>query len=103
VRGLPGTDHFPWVGDTEAVLGEVEEILTGVRHGPEPDPALATVMFHGHRARATETGRGAGRRALAREHLTRFRGHEIDTAEMDSSRRSTGTGTRRALCHPRRA
>ena len=26
---LPGPDHFPWVGDTDAVLDEVEEFVTG--------------------------------------------------------------------------
>jgi hypothetical protein len=62
---LPGTDHFPWVGDTEAVLGEVEEFLTGVGHGPEPDRVLVTVMFRTSWARHGN-GRGAGRRAVAR-------------------------------------
>ena len=33
------------VGDTEAILGEIEEFLTGTRHEREPDRMLATVMF----------------------------------------------------------
>lgn len=33
---LPGADHLPWVGETEALLGEVEEFLTGVRSAPGP-------------------------------------------------------------------
>ena len=37
--------HFPWVGNTDAVLDEIEEFLAGVRHRPEPDRVLATVMF----------------------------------------------------------
>ena len=41
---LPGMDHLPWVGDQDAVLDEVEECLTGVRQGPEPDRVLATVL-----------------------------------------------------------
>ncbi len=32
---LRGDDHFPWVGDIDAPLGEVEEFLTGVCHSPE--------------------------------------------------------------------
>jgi pimeloyl-ACP methyl ester carboxylesterase len=28
---FPGVDHWPWVGDAEAVLTEVEEFVTGVR------------------------------------------------------------------------
>ena len=56
-----GVDHTPWVGDAEAILEEMEEFLTGVRHTPEPDRVLATVLFTdivGATARA-ETGRPA--------------------------------------------
>jgi class 3 adenylate cyclase len=42
---IEGDDHLFFVGDTDAVLGEIEEFLTGVRRGPEPDRALATVLF----------------------------------------------------------
>ena len=42
---LPGIDHLPWAGDSESVLGEIEEFLTGARSAPEPDRVLATVMF----------------------------------------------------------
>ncbi len=42
---LPGIDHQPWAGDSDAVLGEIEEFLTGARSLPEPDRVLATVMF----------------------------------------------------------
>jgi class 3 adenylate cyclase len=42
---LPGADYLPWVGESEALLGEVEEFLTGVRHVPESDRVLATVLF----------------------------------------------------------
>src|ERR1051325_3882473 len=41
---LPGDDHLPFVGDQDAILDEVEEFLTGVRHHIEPDTVLATVM-----------------------------------------------------------
>jgi pimeloyl-ACP methyl ester carboxylesterase len=41
---LGGIDHLPWVGDQDTVLDEVEEFLTGVRQGPEPDRMLATVL-----------------------------------------------------------
>jgi len=41
---LPGNDHLPFVGDQDAILDEVEEFLTGVRHHIEPDTVLATVM-----------------------------------------------------------
>ncbi|MBD0372270.1 MAG: alpha/beta fold hydrolase [Pyrinomonadaceae bacterium] len=42
---LPGQDHLPFVGDQDAILDEVEEFLTGVRHRLEPDRVLATVLF----------------------------------------------------------
>jgi class 3 adenylate cyclase len=42
---LPGDDHPPWFGDSEAVLGEIEEFLTGSRTAVEPDRVLATVLF----------------------------------------------------------
>jgi pimeloyl-ACP methyl ester carboxylesterase len=86
---LPGPDHFPWVGDTDAVLDEVEQFLTGVRRGPEPDRVLATVMFTdivGSTERAVALGDRRWRdllnrhHAVVREQLTRFRGREIDTA-----------------------
>jgi hypothetical protein len=41
---LPGADHLPFVGDQDSILGEVEEFLTGVRHRPQPDTVLATVL-----------------------------------------------------------
>ena len=42
---LPGKDHLPFVGDQEAILDEVEEFLTAVRHRLEDDRVLATVLF----------------------------------------------------------
>ena len=65
---LPGIDHLPWAGDTEAVLGEIEEFLTGARSVPEPDRVLATVMFTdivGSTERAAELGDARWRELLA--------------------------------------
>jgi class 3 adenylate cyclase len=86
---LPGEDHLPWFGDTSALLGEVEMFLTGVRHDPEPDRVLATVLFTdivNATERAAELGDKQWRDLLERHHdliraeLSRFRGREIDTA-----------------------
>ena len=86
---LIGIDHFPWVGDADAVLDEVEEFLTGVRHGPEPDRVLATVMFTdivGSTELAAAVGDRRWRTVLdrfyeeTRKYLTIFRGREVDTA-----------------------
>jgi pimeloyl-ACP methyl ester carboxylesterase len=42
---LAGADHIPWVGDSDALLDDVEEFLTGVRPARPVDRVLATVLF----------------------------------------------------------
>jgi class 3 adenylate cyclase len=42
---LDGVDTLPFLGDSGAVLGEVDEFLTGDRRPPEHDRVLATVLF----------------------------------------------------------
>jgi class 3 adenylate cyclase len=42
---LDGTDHFWWTEDTERILDEIQEFLTGTRPVAEPDRVLATVLF----------------------------------------------------------
>jgi pimeloyl-ACP methyl ester carboxylesterase len=85
---LEGSDHVPWI-DSDQIVDEVEEFLTGVRSGRTPDRVLATVLFTDV---VDSTGRAAalgdrpwrellGRyRALVREQLARFGGVEVDTA-----------------------
>lgn len=108
---LDGADHWPWVGHDEAVA-EIQEFLTGVREGPEPDRAVMTVMFIdivSSTERAAELG---DRRwaalledfyAVVRRELVRFRGKEVDTAgdgffaTFDGPARAIGCG--RALMH----
>ncbi|MBC7929845.1 MAG: alpha/beta fold hydrolase, partial [Rubrivivax sp.] len=84
---LPGEDHLPFVGDQDAILDEVEEFLTGVRHTPEPDRVLATVLFVSiadSPARAAELGEArwqdllARLRAHVRKEVEWFRGREVD-------------------------
>jgi pimeloyl-ACP methyl ester carboxylesterase len=86
---LPGDDHLAWVGDTDGLLDEVEEFLTGVRRAPSPDRVLATVLFTdivGSTERLTQVGDQRWREMLDEHHrlvrreLERYRGHEIDTA-----------------------
>jgi class 3 adenylate cyclase/pimeloyl-ACP methyl ester carboxylesterase len=86
---LPGNDHIPWIGDQDAILDEIAEFLTGVRHQPPDDRALATVLFSDI-VGSTELARTLGDRgwkdllerhhALVRSELVRFRGSEVDTA-----------------------
>jgi class 3 adenylate cyclase len=85
---LAGNDHLPWDGDSHAVLEEVEEFLTGVRHGVEPDRMLATVLFTDIAA-STELASTLGDQRwrllleshdeVVRRQLTAFRGREIKT------------------------
>jgi pimeloyl-ACP methyl ester carboxylesterase/class 3 adenylate cyclase len=42
---LPGDEYFPYLGDQDAILDEVEEFVTGIRPIHVPDRALATVLF----------------------------------------------------------
>jgi pimeloyl-ACP methyl ester carboxylesterase len=68
---LEGVDHVPWAGDADAVLGEIEEFLTGTRTAPEPDRVLATVMFTdivGSTERAAQIGDARWRALLAAHH-----------------------------------
>jgi len=86
---LPGVDHLPWGGDADAILDEIQEFLTGVRHVPETDRILATVLFTdivGATEKVAELGDRRWRElitehhALVRQQIERFRGREIDTA-----------------------
>ncbi len=85
---LEGIDSLPFLGDSEAILEEVEEFLTGHRGAVEPARALLTVLFTdivdatGHAARL---GDGAWRDLLARHdervraELARFDGRAVKT------------------------
>jgi pimeloyl-ACP methyl ester carboxylesterase len=85
---LPGIDHVLWVADTEAVVGEIEEFLTGTRQTPEPTRVLATVLFTDmveSTGRAVRLGDARWRALMAdhdrltRSELARSRGHEVRT------------------------
>src|SRR5438067_2093811 len=84
-----GTDHWPWIGgDLDSIVAEIEEFLTGSRGAPEPERALATVLFTdivGSTERAVEVGDARWREllerhdAMVRAELARHRGREIKT------------------------
>ena len=86
---LSGSEHLWFDGDSEAVLAEVEEFITGVRPTTVPDRVLLTVLFTDivdSTRRAAELGDRRWRDLLEQHHravravLERFRGREIDTA-----------------------
>ncbi len=85
---LAGDDHLPWIGDSDAVLGEIEQFLTGTRTRPESDRVLATVLFTdivGSTERAAELADVAwadvlrAHHARVRDQLARYAGREIGT------------------------
>ena len=86
---LPGADHLYHAGDPEMMLGPEQEFLTGRRAPPDPERALATVLFTDivdATATAEKLGDSAWRELLERHHslvrreLAHFGGREIDTA-----------------------
>ncbi len=44
-RELAGADVFPYLGDQDAVLAEIEEFVTGTRPSPASDRYVATIVF----------------------------------------------------------
>ncbi len=85
---LDGIDSLPFIGDSDAIVEEVEEFLTGVRSGGEFARALLTVLFTdivGATTHAARLGDGRWRDLLSqhdeqvRAQLARFGGHEVKT------------------------
>jgi class 3 adenylate cyclase len=85
---LEGVDSLPFVGDSDAIIEEIEEFLTGTRSSGELARRLLTVMFTDivdATARAAKLGDGRWRDLLAehdtlvREQLVRFGGREVKT------------------------
>ena len=85
---LPGEETMIFLGDTESVVGEVEEFLTGQRRGSAPRRAMLTVLFTDicdGTARAADLGDARWRDLLAahdtivRRELGRHDGREVKT------------------------
>ena len=112
-RGIPGAqfveypagDHAPWIGDTDALAGDIEEFVTGRRETEYADieRVLATVLFTDivdSTRKAAEVGDKQWRRRLdehdriARQTVEKHRGHWI---------KSTGDGLLATFDGPGRA
>ena len=85
---LEGADSLPFIGDSEAIVDEIEEFLTGGRRGGDVARDLLTVMFTDivdATARAAALGDGHWRDLLSqhdaavRTQLSRFGGREVKT------------------------
>jgi class 3 adenylate cyclase/pimeloyl-ACP methyl ester carboxylesterase len=89
---VPGDDHWPFVGDVDLVVGEIEEFVTGQRSSHDVDRLLATVLFTDI-VDSTKTAAAIGDRRwremldqhdhLVHRQLVRFRGRAV---------KSTGDG-----------
>lgn len=86
---LPGSDHIPWFGDVQALLGEVSEFLTGERAAPDVDRILTTILFCDiveSTRHATQLGDREWKQLLSRfyamsdDKLHHFHGRKLDTA-----------------------
>jgi class 3 adenylate cyclase len=100
---LPGADYLYWMGETSAMLDEIEEFLTGTRSASQPDRVLATVLFTdivSSTAQASSMGDRAwhdridAHDAMVRRQMERFRGREV---------KSTGDGFLATFDGPARA
>jgi class 3 adenylate cyclase len=85
---LPGRDHIAWVGDVDALVGEIEEFATGLRRGLDPERVLTTLLFTdivSSTERSAELGDHSWRDLLTshyaaiRRQLIRWRGCEVKT------------------------
>ncbi len=102
---LPGHDNLILSGDTDALLDEMEEFITGERPSrTDPDRALATVMFTdivGGTERAAQIGDRRWRDLLEthngviRSQIDRYRGREVKT--MGDGFLATFDGPARAI------
>lgn len=100
---LAGSDHLFLAGDQEAMIGEIEEFLTGERHAAPAERTLATVLFTdivGSTERAAELGDGRWREVLT-EH------DRLARREVESQRgrlvKTTGDGLLASFDGPARA
>jgi class 3 adenylate cyclase len=111
---LDGRDHLFFVGDTDAILDETEEFLTGTRRASDPARRLATVMFADVVGSTVLAGQIGDRRwteilasftDLATREIARFGGRVVKTigdgvlAEFDGPGRAinAATGLRNAV------
>jgi len=85
---LPGDDHWFFVGDTDALLDDVEDFLTGSHQAPEGDVITTTILFTDIVSSTEQSARMGHRKwnalihdhnAMVRGTLRRHRGDEVKT------------------------
>jgi len=101
---LKSNDHWPYFGDADQVIGEIQEFLTGVRTAPAPETMLATVLC----TNVTQAGAHAiwlgdkrwnqlvdSHHAVVRKALARYSGREVEAGERGIT--AVFDGTARAI------
>ncbi|HXO59486.1 MAG TPA: adenylate/guanylate cyclase domain-containing protein, partial [Candidatus Acidoferrum sp.] len=105
-RTFPGDEHGIFFGDQDAILGEIQEFLTGVRTPPPADRLLSTVLFTDiveSTRRAAELGDRRWRDvldehdAIAREQLAVHRGRRVHSIGLGDGVLATFDGPARAI------
>jgi pimeloyl-ACP methyl ester carboxylesterase/DNA-binding CsgD family transcriptional regulator/class 3 adenylate cyclase len=101
---LDSIDHWPYFGDADLVIGEVQQFLTGARSGPAPETMLATVLCTNVTqagAHAVWLGDKQWNQLVDRHHdvvrkaLVRYSGREIEAGERGVT--AVFDGTARAV------
>lgn len=105
-RVFPGSEHGLLFGDQDALLGEIQEFLTGVRPAPQFDRVLSTVLFTDivdSTRRAAEIGDRAWKDlldehdALILEQLAFYRGRRVNSIGLGDGVLATFDGPARAI------
>jgi class 3 adenylate cyclase len=98
---LSGEDHLFFVGDTDALVDEIEEFVVGTRSGAEGEAVTTTVVFtdivasteHQARVGPREWSRLTDQHeAMVRDLLARHRGREVKTTGDGFLATFDGTG-----------
>ncbi len=101
---LSSDDHWPYFGDADVVIGEVQELITGARSAPPPRTMLATVLcteVPQAAAHALWMGERSWNELVDRHHqvvrkaLRRYAGVEAEAGERGVT--ATFDGTARAI------
>jgi DNA-binding CsgD family transcriptional regulator len=101
---LDSVDHWPYFGDADLVIGEVQEFLTGARTAPAPETMLATVLCTNVAQAGAHSVFLGGKQwnqlvdshhAVVRKALVRYAGREIEAGERGIT--AVFDGTARAI------
>ena len=101
---LDSDDHWPYFGDADQVIGEVQEFLTGVRSAHPPETTLATILFTDVAdagAHAVWLGGRQWNQLVERHHrvvrntLSRYSGREVEVSDHGIT--AVFDGTARAI------